>query len=177
MLNRALAETVLGEIWERLLNPALDRAGIDLDRVSRESLRWDAVDITAYWTGDDDAQRHIHMWLVGQWPRFDLRFEGAIWKDEEGQNGEKGQRKYQIYSQSDFDKVSPDFIGIQLSGAADSPEVKIVPSEEIVVGSLMKVVQMVSGARLTGKGNHQRTLTIDLPPLPPRQGSKTPLLQ
>ena len=85
--------------WERLLRPVyglvmdvLERQGIYDEDIGRTWFRWDMPDITFAWPKIKPS-RMIHTWLMGEWPRYQLHFEGAAWKDEE----EKLERKVIFY--------------------------------------------------------------------------------
>lgn len=63
------------------MQSALKDAGLS-SPANWTEMRWDAVDITATWS-EGESYRNIHGWVVGDWPAFSLRFEGAAWEDDE----------------------------------------------------------------------------------------------
>lgn len=76
-----LLDTLLWEI-RVLTKTALSGVGLADDRVQWTERRWDAVDLTATWSRDH-ANANVHAWIVGNWPLYGIRFEGAVWEDDE----------------------------------------------------------------------------------------------
>ena len=167
MLARNLGEKIIDEVWNSLLKPALDKESVHDPK--RASMRWDVIDTIAYWDSSDEIARHIHAWLVGEWPRFELRYEGAAWKDEMDADGLE-RRKYAFY-QPDVDSAR-----VELLGPNEDPTVQFLPSEEDLIEELGQLIRRVCGAKLEDVGS-ETARTVVLPPVLRREGHRTPEFQ
>jgi len=77
-------------IWQQLLKPVetlvketlKNFRGTSNEEVEWTWFRWDIPDITAAWP-KTKPNRNIHAWLTGEWPTYEVRFEGAAWRDKD----------------------------------------------------------------------------------------------